>query len=75
MPESRVIFENQHYTACAMKDGSLIVQKRKTGKGCRLIGENAAIWTESIETAIDSKEASFLCRALCTQQPITIKGE
>lgn len=64
--QSQVIFENQHYVASHMKDGSLIVQKKRTGKGYRLIGENAAIWADSIKTAIDSSEASYLCKALCS---------
>jgi len=67
MSKSQVIFENAHYSACHMADGSLIVQKKKTGKGYRLIGENAAIWADSIRTAIDKSEANALCRALCTQ--------
>ena len=62
---STVIFENGHYIASAMRDGSLIVQKKRTGKGYRLIGENAAVWIDSIRTAIDKSEAAALCRALC----------
>jgi hypothetical protein len=61
--KSRVIFKSAHYTACAMKDGSLIVTNRK-GIGRRLIGENAPYWIENIETAIDTKEAHMLCRAM-----------
>lgn len=64
MATSRVIFKNNHYTACAMSDGSLIVTKNKTKEGRRLIGENAPHWIDSIENAIDSKEASFICRAM-----------
>lgn len=63
MTTSRVIFKSAHYTACAMKDGSLIVTNQK-GKGRRLIGENAPCWIENIETAIDTKEANMLCRAM-----------
>lgn len=66
MKISQVIFENGHYVASLMRDGSLIVQKKRTGKGYRLIGENAAIWGDNIRTAIDKAEASALCRALCT---------
>ena len=66
MNTSKVIFENSHYSACFMRDGSLIVQKKRTGKGYRLIGENAAIWADSIVTAIDKSEANALCRALCS---------
>jgi len=63
MDKSQVIFKSAHYTACAMRDGSLIVTNR-AGKGRRMIGENAPVWIESIRTAIDAKEASLLCRAL-----------
>ena len=64
MSKSSVIFKNAFYTACAMKDGSLIVTKNRTQEGRRLIGENAFYWADSIKTAIDSKEASALCRAM-----------
>jgi hypothetical protein len=63
-----MIFKNAHYTAWEMKDGSLLVErnKKKQGghNGCHLVGENGPVWVESIKTAIDSKEASMLCRAL-----------
>lgn len=62
--KSEVIFKNAHYTACAMKDGSLIVTKNRTQEGRRLIGENAPHWIQSIRDAVDSKEASFICRAM-----------
>lgn len=61
---SEVIFKNRHYTACAMKDGSLIVTKNDVQKGRQLVGENAPFWIEAIKTAIDSKEASMICRAM-----------
>lgn len=62
--QSTVIFESGFFTACAMSDGSLIVQNKKTGKGSRLIGENAPHWIDNIKTAIDKKEANMLCRAV-----------
>lgn len=65
--KSEVIFENAHYVASYMRDGALIVQKKRTGKGFRLVGENAAVWADSIRTAIDKQEAATLCRALCIQ--------
>jgi hypothetical protein len=61
---SKVIFENATYTACEMDDGALIVTKNRTQEGRRLIGDNAPYWIDNIKTAIDSKEASMLCRAL-----------
>jgi len=66
MIKSEVIFENGHYSACYMADGSLIVQKKRTGKGYRLIGENAAVWTNSIRNAVDKQEAALLCRVICS---------
>ena len=62
--QSEIIFKNAHYTACAMRDGSLIVTKNRTQEGRRLIGENAPYWIDSIRTAVDSAEASALCRAM-----------
>lgn len=38
----------------------------QAGKGYRLIGENAAVWADSIRTSIDSSEVALLCKALCT---------
>jgi hypothetical protein len=65
MAKSRIIFKNSHYTACAMQDGSLVVTRNR-GKsgGSRLVGPNAASWIDAIETAIDNKEASSICRAV-----------
>lgn len=60
---SQIIFKNNHYTACHMRDGALVVTKNKTKDGRRLVGESAPYWIDAIKTAIDSKEASFICRA------------
>ena len=64
MQKSTVIFKSGYFTACAMKDGSLIVTKNKTQEGRRLVGETAPDWIDSIKTALDAKEANFICRAL-----------
>lgn len=68
MEKSQIIFENGFYVACAMKDGSLIVQhKRRNMQGRRMIGENAQSWIQAIKDAAerkDTKEASFICKAL-----------
>ncbi len=61
-----VLFQNAHYHACVLKDGSLVAQKKSTGKGYRLIGEDAPIWADFIRTAVDRSEASALCRAMCS---------
>jgi hypothetical protein len=65
--KSQVIYKGQHYTACAMRDGSLIVTRNsaKAG-GVRLVGAQAPIWIDSIRTAIDGDEAHALCRAVIT---------
>lgn len=63
-----MIFKNRVYTAWELKNGTLLVErnvKKEGGRnGCHLVGENAPVWIENIKTAIDSKEASMLCRAL-----------
>ena len=64
MQQSRIIYKGRHYTACAMSDGSLIVTKNGQKQGRRLVGENAPSWIEAIETAMDNKERSFICRAM-----------
>jgi hypothetical protein len=74
--QSHIIFQNQHYTASAMRDGSLIVERnrvQRTGVGSRrgicLKGEQAAQWVASIqESAVhDKMEAHALCRALVAE--------
>lgn len=60
--KSEVIFQSRHYTASAMRDGSLIVQ-RHDGTGTRLVN-GAQEWIEAIKTAINHKEAAALCRAI-----------
>lgn len=70
--KSEVIFENGHYAACLMSDGSLVVtcKRRKVGQsgyGTRLVGESAPIWADNIREAVaagDMAEASMLCRAI-----------
>lgn len=67
---SEVIFKGRHYTACAMRDGSLIVTRNRKQGGIRLVGENAPHWIEHIRTAIDHSEAHMLCRALVDSKPL-----
>jgi hypothetical protein len=62
MINSRVIFQNQHYSACAMRDGSLVITHKRKRGGKRLIGDQAKIWINAIETATDASEANDLCR-------------
>ena len=61
MPQSRVIFDNQHYTACEFNGGLIVTRKRKRG-GVHLIGDQAPIWIDAIKTAIDASEANAMCR-------------
>ena len=62
-------------SACAMDDGSLVVTRNRAKGGIRLVGETTASWIDSIEHAIDSEEASMLCRALAGQQQTRIWGQ
>ena len=59
---STVIFRSSIYTACAMRDGALIVTKNRTMQGRKL--EQASEWIDAIKTAIDVREGAALCRAL-----------
>lgn len=62
--KSKVIYKGAFYTACEMKDGSLIVTNNRTQEGRRLIGDNAPYWIDNIKRAIDDKERVLLCRAM-----------
>lgn len=64
MSKSQVIYKGRHYTACAMKDGSLIVTRTHARGGVQLVGAAAAQWIEAIRTADDGGEAHMLCRAV-----------
>lgn len=68
MATSRVIFENQHYTACALRDGSLCVTSNHNRRGVRLVGPQAETWIKAIETADDYREANTLCKAVLALQ-------
>jgi hypothetical protein len=60
--KSRVIFQNQHYTACHMRDGGLAVTHNRKQGGKRLTGASVAEWVTALETALDTAEANDLCR-------------
>jgi hypothetical protein len=62
MTTSSVIFENQHYAACTMRDGSLVITHKRKRGGKRLVGDQAPVWIEAIKTADDASEANDLCR-------------
>lgn len=66
MTKSYVLFKNQYYTACHMRDGSLIVTRNRKPGGKRLVGKQVPVWVEAIKTAIDTAEANALCRAFLT---------
>lgn len=68
--KTSVLFENAHYQACALPDGSLVVsrkRKRHGQRGIRLIGGEAPKWIEALKTADDADEANALCRALVSE--------
>ncbi|MDE2020166.1 MAG: hypothetical protein KGJ13_07525 [Patescibacteria group bacterium] len=58
------LFKNQNYTACVMRDGSLVVTRNRSFGGKRLVGDCAAQWIEAIKMALDASEANALCRAI-----------
>jgi hypothetical protein len=58
MTTSSVIFENQHYAACTMRDGSLVITHKRKRGGKRLVGDQAPVWIEAIKTADDASSAS-----------------
>lgn len=69
LTKSEVIFKNGRYTASAMKDGSLIIERNKAlkngQKGIRMIGPNTKHWIANIREAVangDNDEAAMLCR-------------
>jgi hypothetical protein len=62
--QSTIIYKGRHYTACSLRDGSLVVTRNRGRGGARLIGASAALWAEHIRTAIDGDEAHALCRAV-----------
>ena len=63
--KTKEIFRNCHYSACVMRDGSLVVTSNAVQKGiCLAPGETAEEWIHAIETAIDDGERHALCRAL-----------
>lgn len=64
MSASRIIVKGAHYTACLMRDGSLIVTSNRHRKGVRVVGLEASLWAQHIETATDAQEAHALCRGV-----------
>lgn len=67
MTKTIIIFKNQHYTACKMRDGSLVVTRNNKQQGRRVLPEGAKIWIDSINGAVlfgDTGEANALCRAI-----------
>lgn len=68
---STIIYENRHYVACAMNDGSLIVQRKAKRRGVRVLpGTDSDMWIEQIRTAENSAEAATLCRAFLTEYEV-----
>lgn len=59
-----IIFKNQHYTACILRDGALVVTHNRKRGGKHLVGAHAATWIDAIVTALDKSEANDLCRTL-----------
>ena len=62
--KSRIIYHGRHYTACAMRDGSLIVTRNGKQSGVHVEPDLATSWIDAIVTAVDQREAAAMCRAL-----------
>lgn len=63
---TELLFKNQHYSACVLCDGSLVISYNRKRGGKRLVGEQAKVWIEAIRLALDSAEANALCRGFLT---------
>ena len=62
--KSRIIYHGRHYTACAMRDGSLIVTRNGKQSGVHVEPDLATSWIDAIVTAVDQREAAAMCRAV-----------
>lgn len=62
--KSRIIYHGRHYTACAMRDGSLIVTRNGKQSGVHVEPDLATSWIDAIVTAVDQREAAAMCRAI-----------
>ncbi len=62
--KSRIIYHGRHYTACAMRDGSLIVTRNGKQGGVHVEPDLATSWIDAIVTAVDQREAAAMCRAI-----------
>ncbi len=62
--KSKVIFQNQHYTACHMRDGSLIVTHNRKQGGKRMAAGHPQLaeWLEALGQTLDAAEGNQLCR-------------
>lgn len=62
---SRVIFDGALYSACAMSDGSLIVQSKRSGKGIRIEASHpqCAQWIYALDASgVSASEMNYMCR-------------
>lgn len=69
-PKSIIVFENQHYEACVMRDGALIVMhkhKQHGRQGVRVTSPEADKWIDAITTSMDKDEAREICRVILNQ--------
>lgn len=66
--KSRIVFEGFGYTAAIAGynavNGPFLTITRKGHGGKYVAGDDALMWCEEIETALDAKEAAALCKAL-----------
>ena len=68
MQQNRIVYEGYGYTAAIAGfnavNGPFLSVTRKDRGGKYLAGNEALKWCEAIESAIDSGEAAFLCKAI-----------
>lgn len=64
MTATTMIHKGAHYTACMLRDGSLVVTRNRKQGGVRLVGLEAAKWTNALATADGAAESNALCRAI-----------
>lgn len=61
---TKQIHRGAHYEAFTLKGGLIVHKRGNTNGGRYLIGSQAPQWIEAIQTALDSREADSLCKAI-----------
>jgi len=68
--KTRILHDGRHYSACALPDGSLVVERKRPGKrqlrGKRLVGQQAIAWRYHFADEQDSDIREAMCKAFLT---------